>query len=258
MTLGRHLRELWNLRKGLAISLCVALLAAGWSVGKISLFPPGLKMRSLEIAAASTTALVDAPKSAILDLQVNTSNLEAMTNRALLIGNMMASPPVHSYIVRRAGLPAGAVLNIISPVTPNFPRQLTTSGKKSPTDILKSPNQYRLLIQANPTVPVLELDATAPSAKAAAQLVNGAVEGTQDYLRGLGSQEEIPPQDQVTLKQLGTAHGGIINPGVSLETAALSFFLVFTASAATTLWLARVRKGWKGAARRSDDLQLSS
>ena len=54
-----------------------------------------------------------------------------MTNRGVLIGNVMASEPVRQYISKRAGVPA-EVLQVASPVTPDFPRPLATSGKKSP------------------------------------------------------------------------------------------------------------------------------
>jgi hypothetical protein len=256
MTLGRHLRELWQLRKGLVISLCLALLAAGWAVGKVSLFPPGLKMRTLEISAASTTVLVDAPQSSVANLSVNTVDIQAMTNKALLVGNVMGSEPVRSYIMRRAGLPAGTFLEIATPVTPDFPRELSTTGDKKTTDILKSPNEYRLNIQANPTVPVLDLDAEAPTPAAAARIANGAVQGMRDYLHAVAAQDNIPAGRQVTLEQLGTAKGGVVNPGVGVETATLAFLLVFVASAATTLWLARVRKGWNREAARQKPIEL--
>lgn len=259
MTLGRHLRELWHLRLGLVISVCLALLAAGWSVGKISLFPPGVTGRTLEISAASTTVLVDAPQSAVLNIATNTVDLEAMTNKALLVGNVMGSQPVRSYIMRRAQLPPGAYLQVATPVTPNFPRELSTTGTKKTTDILRSPNEYRLDIQANPTVPVLNLDAEAPTPAEAARIANGAVAGMRDYLRSVAARENIPSNRQVTLQQLGAANGGVINPGVSIETATLAFTVVFLASAATTLWLARFRRGWNAeAAARHDQLGASA
>jgi hypothetical protein len=258
MSLGRHLRELWDHRTGFIISLLLGLLAAGWSVSKVHLFPPSVNPRTLEIAAANTTVLVDAPKSAILSTTVNTVNIEAMTNRALLVANVMGSAPVRSYIMRRAQLPPGAVLEVASPVTPDFPRQLSTSGKKSPKDLLKSPNEYRLDIQANPTVPVLDVDAEAPTPGAAARLANGAVEGMKDYLHDLGLSERIPAAQQVTLQQLGTAQGGVINPGISIELALLAFGLVFLASAATTLWLARVRLGWRRQGGRRGQVRASA
>jgi hypothetical protein len=248
MQLGRHLRELWRFRLGLVASIMLALFAALWSIGQVSLFPPGVKSRKLEIAAASTKVLVDTPKSAILDLSVDTYNFRAYTNRSLLVGNIMASPPVRRYIARRAHVPA-EVLQVASPVTPDFPRPLASDGEKHSSDILKSPDQYRLSVQVNPTVPVVDVYAEAPTAEAAQQLANGAVDGMKDYLRDLGSAQSIPPFEQVHLQQLGRAKGAVIDPGISAKVALLTFFLVFGASSMAVLALARVRQGWIREAR---------
>jgi len=250
MTLGRHLRELWELRKGLIASLCIALLAAGWAVGKVELFPPGLSLRSIQIAAADTSVLVDAPQSAVDNIEVNAVNIQAMTNRALLVGNVMGSLPVRSYIMRRARLPAGALLQVAVPLTADFPRELSTTGSKSVTDLLKSPEEYRLDIQANPTVPVLDISSEAPTPQEAARIANAAVAGMQDYLRDLAHREHIPADQQVTLHQLGSAHGGVVNPGAGMEMALLAFTVVFVLSATATLWLERARQGWRQQAAR--------
>jgi hypothetical protein len=243
MQLGRHLRELWQMRLGLAIALFVALLASLWSVGKIELFPPGLKARALETAAAQTRALVDTPKSSVLSLSENTYNFQAITNRALLVGNVMASEPVRQYIARRAHVPA-AVIQVTSPVTPDFPRPLATDRKAHTSDILKSPDQYRLSIQVNPTVPEVDVYAQAPTAAMAQQLANGAVDGMGDYLRDVGKQQGVAPSDQVHLEQLGRAKGQVLDKGVSLKLGILSFLLMFAAASATVLFVARVRRGW--------------
>jgi hypothetical protein len=243
MQLGRHLRELWQFRLGLVASVLLAVFAALWSVGQVGLFPPSVKPRSLEIAAASTTVLVDTPKSAILDLSVSTYDFTAYTNRSLLVGNIMASPPVRRYIARRAHVPAD-VLQVASPVTPDFPRPLASSGEKHSSDLLKSPDEYRLSVQSNPTVPVVDVYAEAPTAEAAQQLANGAVDGMKDYLRDLGRKQGIPPDEQVTLQQLGSAKGGVIDPGISRKVALLTFLFVFAGSSMAVMALARVRQGW--------------
>ncbi len=249
MALGRHLRELWRLRLGLVASVALALFAALWSIGQVGLFPPSVKSRKLEIAAASTRVLVDTPKSAILDLSVSTYDFRAYTNRSLLVGNIMASPPVRRYIARRAHVPA-EVLQVASPVTPDFPRPLVSDGAKHTSDLLKSPNQYRLSIQSNPTVPVVDVYAEAPTADLAQQLANGAVDGMKDYLRDLGTAQAIPENEQVHLQQLGRAKGSVIDPGIGTKVALLTFFLVFGASSIAVLALARVREGWAHEARR--------
>jgi hypothetical protein len=166
-----------------------------------------------------------------------------MTNRAVLIGNVMASEPVREYIGRRAKIPA-AQLQVASPVTPDFPRPLATSGKKSPSDILKSPNAYRLSIQANPTVPMLDIYAEAPTPELAEQLANGAVDGMQDYLNDLAVAQQVPAERRARLEQLGRAKGGVVNPGVRMKLGALSFFIVLAASSASVLAISRLRQGW--------------
>jgi hypothetical protein len=248
MQLGTHLLELWRLRIGLIVCVLVALLAAAWSVDRIGLFPPSLEPRKLETAAASTRVLVDAPKSTVLDLSTDTYNFQSLTNRALLVGNVMASEPVREYIGRRANV-SPDVLQVASPITPDFPRALASSGKKSTGDILKSPDEYRLSIQVNPTAPVLDVYAQAPTVEAAAQLANGAVDGMKDYLRDLGTAQSVPLTRQVRLEQLGRAEGDVINKGVGLKVAVLSFVLVFAAASALLLFLLRVRQGWDAAAR---------
>jgi hypothetical protein len=250
MRFGRHLRELWEHRLGLVASVLIASLAALWSVGKVTVFPPSVKPRVLQMAAASTRALVDSPKSAVLDLKVPTTNLQGMTNRGVLVGNMIASAPVRAYIARRAHVPT-ELLQVAGPVTPDFPRPLATSGKRSTKDILKSPNQYRLSVQANPTVPILDIYAQAPTADAARALANGAVQGMEDYLRDLANAQHIAVDQRVHLEQLGHADGGVINPDVSVKLAVLSFLLVFAASSAMVLALTRVRRGWQVEAGKS-------
>jgi hypothetical protein len=258
MQLGRHLRELWRLRLGLAAAVALAALAALWSVGSISLLPPGLSSRDLEMAAASTRVLVDAPTSTVLDLSVDVNNFQSITNRALLVGNVMASQPVRRYIGDRARVDP-AILQVASPVTPDFPRPLASSGKKSTSDLLKTPGEYRLSIQANPTAPILDVYAQAPTAESAELLANGAVDGMKDYLRDLGAEQGVPVSRQVQLEQLGRAKGGVINEGVSVKVALLSFFLVFAACSVTVLFIARVRQGWQlEATRESGDPRFAT
>jgi hypothetical protein len=244
MALGKHLRELWAHRVGLVASILLALFASLWSIGTVKLFPPSIKPRVLSMAAANTRVLVDAPTSAVLDLKVSTANIEAMRNRGVLVGNVMASAPVRQYIGKRAGI-RPELLQVASPVTPSFPRPLATSGKKAPSDILNSPDAYRLSIQANPTVPVLDIYAEAPTPELAQQLANGAVDGMQDYLKDLAATQQIPADRRVRLEQLGRASGVALNPGVRLKLGLLTFLIVFVASSVTVLAVRRVRQGWR-------------
>lgn len=248
MGFGARLHTLWRLRIGVAVAFLVAVLAAVWSVADISLAPPRLTPRALTMATASTQIVVDTPKSAMLDLRQDTYSFEALLNRAVLLGNVMASSPVRDDIARRTGIPA-EVLQVAAPRTPDQPRAVigTSKGRKA-TDIFDSNNEYRLSIQANPTVPVLTIFASTPKARSAATLANAAVDALEAHMAELARTERTPGRDQIRLMQLGRARGAVINGGVSYQAAILAFVLTFAACSATALFLARVRAGWRMAA----------
>ncbi|MGI9098352.1 MAG: hypothetical protein ACR2H2_07645 [Solirubrobacteraceae bacterium] len=245
MELGKHLRELFRLRLAVVICFALASFAALTMTYKVSLMPPRLEPRALEIASAKTEVLVDTPKSTVLDLGQGASEFAGMTNRAVLIGNVMVSAPVLAYIARRAGVPAG-VIRAQAPLTPDFPRPLSgVDEQKRTSDLVRSTDQYRLNIQTNPTVPILEIFAQAPSAEAASTLANAAVDGLRDYLQAKARSQGTTDSDTVRLAQLGRASGVVINGGVRPQLAILSFLIVFALSSATAMFVARVRRGWE-------------
>ena len=245
MGFGRHLRELSRLRVGIIIATSLALLAAVASVAKISVLPPKLTQRSVEMSTAYTQVVVDTPNSALLDLRQGTDDINSLKNRAVIVGTVAASPPVRTFIAERAGI-SPELLQIVTPRTPQQPRPRTDNGeKKGPGDLLRSTDQYRLDIQANPTVPLLDIYAQAPTPRASEELANAAVEGLGDYLRQFAGSEDTPQKVQVQLRQLGRARGDKLNKGVGVSVAILTFLAVFTAVSIAAMFVSRVRKGWR-------------
>jgi hypothetical protein len=248
MGLGIRMWRLWRLRAGVVISAVIALLAAAWSIEKPSFFPPGLTPRSLEMAAASTHVVVDTPTSTILDLRQDTYSIAGLTNRAVVLGNVMADGPVRESIARRARVPVG-VLQVAPPLTPEQPQaRVGPDQQRRTSDILKSTDQYRLSIEANPTVPVLDIYAQTPTVESAEALANAAVDALRAYLTGLAQSARTPRGQQVRLVQLGRARGALINQGLDWEVALLAFLITFGVSCATVIFLDRVKRGWRLAA----------
>ena len=245
MQLGRHLRELARLRVGLALSFLLAAFVAISVSYKTSLAPPSLTSRQLEMGSASTRVLVDTASSMVLDTRYGSGDFDSLTARAVLLGNLMASEPVRAYIARHAKVPA-EVIHATTPLTPDFPRPLASEGQdKSQTDLLRSTNQYRLNIQANPTVPIVDVYAQAPNAKAAEDLANGAVDGLREYLdEAIKGQAGVSAAEQPRITQLGRAHGVQINDGVRVQAPLLTFLFVFGLCCAATMFISRVRRGW--------------
>jgi hypothetical protein len=246
--IGIRLRTLWRLKVGVLISLGFGLVTAAWSIDRISLFPLRMTPRSIEMATAATHVLVDTPGSISIDLRQDTYSISALTTRAVVLGNVIASTPVETLIARRAHVPAG-LLRIDAPLTPQeVSVQVDPQKARRVTDILKSNGQYRLQVSANPEVPMLDIYAQAPTADSAAALANAAVDELEAYVAGLASSERTPAKDQIRLEQLGRASGVVINPGVQYEVAVLACLLTFLASCATIVFVARVRAGWRLAA----------
>jgi hypothetical protein len=248
MKVGARLRELWQVRGWVVACAVIALAMSVWSVAHVSLGPPGLSPRALQMATATTQVVVDTPKSTLIDLRQDTYGLDGLTYRALLLGNVMASPQVRADIARRAHVPFDS-LQVVPPLTPKQPRVHAEAGnEKHTTDILNLNGDYRLQIRANPTVPFLQVFAQTPDARSAAALANAAVSGMETYLAGLARSTKTPSETQIRLTQLGKAQGAVINAGIDRSVAILVFIVVFAVSCATVIWTRRLRAGWRLAA----------
>ncbi len=238
------MRELWGQKIGLTLAAFAATLAAMMVLFHVSFFPPGIHGKSLDLASASTEVVVDTPRSSIVDLRSDTYSYLAETNRALLLGNVMASRPVRNYIAINAGLPPGRI-RIEAPVTPEQPRVVAAPSEQPKTsDLFRSPDEYRISVEANPTVPILDIYSEAPTASSAERLANAAVQGLGDYLRGRAQSESTPLRDKVKLSQLGHARGEVINEGANLQLAAAVFFVVLFVACTLVIYISRVRRGW--------------
>lgn len=245
MGFGMRIRGLWRIRGWVVACAVFAVAATVWSVADVSLAPPGVKSRSLSMATASTQVVVDTPRSTLVDIRQDTYGLDALTNRALLLGNVMASPEVRADIARRANVPFEE-LQIVPPITPEQPRVLAEAGnERHASDILKVNGEYRLYIKANPTVPFLQIYSQTPDVKSAAALANAAVGGMESYLAELARSTKTPGTQQIRLVQMGSAEGAVINGGMRWRVALLVFIITFAVACATVVWVRRVREGWR-------------
>lgn len=244
MLIGLYLRELWRHKLGLVVVALLAALATVQVVWGISLSPPAIGGSSLQMASASAEVIVDTPRSSAVDPQVSAYTLKSLSNRALILGNIMSSLPVREYIAAQAEVPLEKVL-VEPPLTPEQPRPLADSAH-SPhiSDLLKRPDEYRISVQATPMAPVLNLYAVAPTAAEARALTASAVEGLRTYLDSVDKSQNVPSADQVRLERLGVAQSGAIAANASFQLGVLTFLVVFALGCVAILALERVRRGW--------------
>ncbi len=244
MLIGLYLRELWRHKLGLVVAVLIAALATVQVVWGISLSPLRVGNEPLRMASASAEVVVDTPRSSIVDPQVDAFTLKSLSNRALIIGNVMASLPVREYIAEQAGVPLSKV-RVEPPLTPEQPRPVADSAHDPHiTDLFKRPDEYRISVQATPMAPVLNLYAVAPTPEAARALTTSAVEGLRIYLSSLDESQKVPAGSQVRLERLGVAQSGAIASGASFQLGLLTFLFVFALGCIGILALERVRRGW--------------
>ncbi|HET6508241.1 MAG TPA: hypothetical protein VFG42_15725 [Baekduia sp.] len=244
MRLGALLHQLWRHKLGAGLCLAFAVVMSLWSLYHLSIAPPGLTPRHLQIGAASTTVMVDAPKSKIVDLRANTQDFQSLTTRADLLSNVMASTPVRAFIAQRAGVPERAIVADAS-LGADLPRSATEPGsERRSTDLIQETDKYRLAISSNEAQPIIYVAAQAPSGEAAARLANAAVDGLNDYLTMMADREGIAPTARTRLIQFGRAQGGVVNPSVDIEIGLLTFLISFVVACAAFRVVLRVRHGW--------------
>ena len=247
MGIGKRMRTLWRLKLGVLVSLAIALLAATWSVEEISLSPLGMTSRSLEMATATTHVLIDTQTSQLIDLRQDTYAVDGLKNRAVLLGNVVASSAVQAKIAARANAPVER-LRIQAPLTTSQPAPpVDSENARHTTDILKSTDQYRVNIKVNPTVPVIDIYTQTPTAESATALANAAADEMKSYMAEVTASQDIPLKDQVRAIQLGRADGEVINHGVKWQTAFIVFMLTLGICCASVIFLGRVQAGWRQA-----------
>jgi hypothetical protein len=225
-----------------AISLVVALLAGLASVTQISLSPPSLKKRDLQRGAATARILVDLPQQE--RGHVTAAQFEAMTMRASLIANLLSSPPVTDKIAGTLGVGSDEV-SASTEITEGVPLALVEPNEeKRANEILVSHDGYRLDIQANPTLPIIDVYAQAPTPAEAAELADAVAPAGNAYTEVIADRDEFPTDNRVQLKQLGEAHGAAISPTAPIEIFALTFLVVFGVAFGLLCGAAAIRRGW--------------
>jgi hypothetical protein len=236
----RELSRRWLL---LVVGVLVAALAAILSVYRLE----GSKLvsRSLQYSSASTEVLVDTPSSVLGNVS---QSFEQLSARATVYANFMVSPGVLKVIGEQAGI-SGEQIYAAGPIPPNEPRiVLEPTALKRNVQLTGETKPYRLAFESQPSLPTIIINSQAPTTKQAVALANGAAVGLQKYVTALENTEKIRPHSRVRIRQLGSAHGAVVNGGVSKALATIVFVVVFLLWCVLVLAAARLRENWRASA----------
>jgi hypothetical protein len=199
MELIIFLRRLWRRRIQLGAGALVAL-AIAVAIGPSPAAPAGL---------AATRVLIDTPSSQLI--ATAPSGIETMGWRATLLALLLGSGPARAQIARETHLPVSAIA-ITDPAlgAPATPAALPVAAIQAAG---VTPEPYVLTVGTTDSLPVVELEASAPDRGGATRLVEAAVHALQagaapqdtQYVQGL----RITQTDPVMSVQLPGGGGHI-------------------------------------------------
>ena len=160
-----------------------------------------------------------------------------------LFGRMMTTVAVRERIARRMGVSADDLTGIAW-VTANVPATLKEpDAERRANDIAVSRRRYRLDIQSNSRLPILDLYAQAPSKEEAERLAAAAVAGLRDELRAIAASEGADFDESLMLRTLREPRGQVVNAGAGIQIAGLTFLVVFALSGCLLGLAVRARHG---------------
>lgn len=165
MELVALLRLLWRHRVVVAVGAVVAL-AAGFAA---------TRGESTVVGVASVRLVLDTPRSELLD--ANPVGMATLEWRADLLGDAGGADDVRDRVATAMGIPPGElVMTAPARLVPTIAVPLPEHALDAAAAV---PNHYQLAIQAASGLPIVGIDARAPSREAAARLATAAVHALQ-------------------------------------------------------------------------------
>jgi hypothetical protein len=235
MRLGMHLREVWQHKIGLATVIVVALLVAARVYGFGLLPPSGLGTAEGE---ATARILVDTPESTTVDLRQATYDLVELNNRAKLVGNAIGTAEVRQMIGEKVGL---------SPSEISLQTPLTTEYAERDGTLVEPTSAYRLDVQADPTVPVIDVVGAAPTEDEARALVTATTNSLVAYVAALPRDESGGKEVRLVPRPLGKVESRpLTQPGKAVS-AFLAFLVILAIGSATVVFVSRQRREYRRA-----------
>jgi hypothetical protein len=236
LTLARTLLKLWTLRLWVGLGVVVAGVAA------VAMFAMS---HSTVYSIASTQMLVDSPNSALAN---SNTLLAGYVARAGVFARLMTSDEALRYIGTAAGI-NGNLIEATGPIEINgSPTATHVPSAMENGQALPASKTYKLTFVQNPSLPTVEVFASAPTTAQAVALANGAVTGFASFVNQLNA-GNVSAGNRIEIRQLGQATGGVVDPAASKSIALLAFVAVFAIWCWFVLFVSRLRANLRAAKR---------
>lgn len=191
------LRHLWRHRLLVGAGLIVALVmgvSVSYHVGFG--FPPTLTSKQQGVGFASSKVLVDSPSSQTVDLGGGsvTADVAAMTSRARLLANIMATSPLKDEIARRAGIDPRSFSAISPSLGEDTPR---------PSAGAANPKAYVMSVYFNEALPIVTADVQAADRATASRIAAAAADTIVDYVHKLAALDDVALSHRLVIRRMG-------------------------------------------------------
>jgi len=220
LELARILRTLWRRRLLVVIGLNVAMALAYASAYKVS-FPPSFEPDSIEFGAASAQLLLDAGRSPLVNVE---EDIDPLSARAQVFARLVESDAVHAAIANAGGFQPGEIVVAGRTANPDITRSAREpAAEQRALQLAGDVYVKRLLVVAEPELPVLSFYAQAATPQDAIRLADAGAKGLAAYIRAVETRQRTPAGSRIQLRELGAASGGWVNPGASTGLAVVTF-----------------------------------
>jgi energy-converting hydrogenase Eha subunit F len=215
MDLIRILNELWNRRLWVLAATVIALLIGISTNYRL----PSFEKRAQLVGAATSQVLIDSSTSAIADVDRDPAPL---ANRAVVLAQYMSSAEARTAIATKMGLSPTQIAadGPFSTLTDRSTYQATPAGPRA-NQLTEENAIYRLVFDAQLSLPIISIYTQAPDAASATSLAGAATDVLTGYVLELD--EGIPPGRRITVSKLGAPEGGTVNDGANPILAFLAF-----------------------------------
>jgi hypothetical protein len=215
MDLIRILNELWQRRLWVVAAAVVALLIGISTAYKL----PSFEKRAQMVGAATSQVLIDSSTSAIADVDRDPGPL---ANRAVVLAQYMSSAEARAAIAAEMGLSPTQIAadGPFSSLTDRSTYQATPAGPRA-NQLTEENAIYRLVFDAQLSLPIISIYTQAPDAAGATELAAAATGVLTGYVSELD--KGIPEARRITVSALGEPEGGTVNDGANPILAFLAF-----------------------------------
>ena len=180
---------------------------------------PSFEKRAQLVGAATSQVLIDSSTSAIADVDRDPAPL---ANRAVVLAQYMSSAEARTAIATKMGLSPTQIAadGPFSTLTDRSTYQATPAGPRA-NQLTEENAVYRLVFDAQLSLPIISIYTQAPDATSATKLAAAATGVLTGYVSDLD--KGVPPTRRITVSALGEPEGGTVNDGANPILAFLAF-----------------------------------